>query len=158
MNIVHSQILKHIPISEGSVVVNVGSCIGICSSDVCKCVGEYGKVYSIDTNQLNVDRANNEIKDFGVKNVYAALGDICSEGNICIQEENADVLILNEVLLGRSDIDSVISECHRLLKPNGYVVIFEKKPLDVVFYNPKFYFGDSIDIGGLGNITILVKN
>lgn len=107
-------------LKEGEVVVDLGSGGGIDVFLAAKKVGESGKVIGIDMTEAMVDKARENAKKTGFKNVEFKLGDI---EHIPLETGIASCVISNCVINLAEDKQKVFNEAYRILKLGGRLMI-----------------------------------
>jgi len=107
-------------IKEGDTVIDLGSGVGNDCFIARSLVGESGTVIGIDFTEEMIEKANENLKKLGYKNVLFLKGDI---ENIPVSENKADVVISNCVLNLVPDKIKVFSEIYRILKIDGHFSI-----------------------------------
>lgn len=103
-------------IKEGDIVLDFGSGAGFDAFLAVKKTGANGKVIGIDMTEKMIEKARDNARKYGYKNVEFKLGDI---ENIPIEDNFADVIISNCVINLSPDKDKVFSEAYRVLKKGG---------------------------------------
>lgn len=103
-------------ISEGDVVLDLGSGAGFDAFLAVKKVGDNGKVIGVDMTEDMIDRARNLAEKYGYKNVEFRLGDI---ENLPVENESIDIIISNCVINLAPDKLKVFKEAFRVLKKTG---------------------------------------
>jgi SAM-dependent methyltransferase len=107
-------------IKEGDTVVDLGSGAG---NDVFvsrALVSESGKVIGLDFTQEMIDKANDNNRKLGYKNVEFKLGEIES---MPIENDTADVVVSNCVLNLVPDKEKAFSEMYRIIKSGGHFCV-----------------------------------
>lgn len=107
-------------IKKGDTVVDLGSGAGNDVFVARAIVGDEGKVIGIDMTEQMIEKANNNNKKLGYKNVEFRLGDIES---IPLENEIADVIVSNCVLNLVPDKIKAFSEMYRILKPGAHFCV-----------------------------------
>ncbi len=107
-------------LKEGETVIDLGSGGGLDCFLASKKVGENGKVIGIDMTAEMLERARNNCKKSGYKNVEFRLGEI---ENIPAADNTADIIISNCVINLSPDKERVFQEAFRVLKPKGRLMI-----------------------------------
>ena len=107
-------------IKEGEIVLDLGSGAGFDCFLASKKVGRFGRVIGIDMTQRMIDRAKENAKKYGYKNVEFKLGDI---ENLPINNNSIDVVISNCVINLVPDKSKVFKEVYRVLKKGGRTYI-----------------------------------
>jgi arsenite methyltransferase len=108
-------------ISEGEVVVDLGSGAGIDVFLSANRVGKGGKVIGIDMTDEMLEKARKNAKDHGYANVEFRKGDI--EKRIPVENDSADLVISNCVINLTTNKVDAFKEVHRVLKRGGRMVI-----------------------------------
>jgi arsenite methyltransferase len=103
-------------LSQGEVVLDLGSGGGIDVLLSAKRVGPAGKAYGLDMTGEMLALANENKRKSGITNVEFLRGEI---ENIPLPDNSVDVIISNCVINLSADKDKVLSEAFRVLKPGG---------------------------------------
>ena len=103
-------------LSEGQVVLDLGSGGGIDVLLSARRVGPTGKAYGLDMTDEMLDLARRNQRDAGVENVEFLRGEI---EQIPLPDDSVDVIISNCVINLSGDKPQVIREAARVLKPGG---------------------------------------
>ena len=107
-------------IKEGEIVLDLGSGAGFDCFIASKKVGSSGRVIGVDMTQKMIDRAKENAKKYGYKNVEFKLGDI---ENLPINDNSIDAIISNCVINLAPDKLKVFREAYRVLKKGGRMYI-----------------------------------
>lgn len=107
-------------VKQGDVVVDIGSGAGIDCLIAAEKVGESGKVIGIDMTPKMIEKAQENMRRAGVKNVEFRLGDA---DKMPVDDASVDWIISNCVINLAPDKDKVFQEVQRALKPGGRVSI-----------------------------------
>lgn len=107
-------------ITEGDVVLDLGSGAGNDVFVARALVGEAGKVIGVDLTEEMIARATQNQAKLGYANVEFRLGDI--EG-LPVQSDEVDVVLSNCVLNLVPDKDKAFQEIYRVLRPGGHFCI-----------------------------------
>ncbi len=108
---------KFAHIKEGDTVVDLGSGAGIDVFLTANIVKDNGKVIGIDMTGKMLEKAKDNAKKHGYKNVVFKHGDI--EKRIPVKDNSTDVVISNCVINLTTDKVNTFKEIYRILKPNG---------------------------------------
>ncbi|MBL1218916.1 MAG: methyltransferase domain-containing protein [Planctomycetes bacterium] len=126
-------------LSEGDVVLDLGSGAGIDILLAAKHVGPTGRVIGIDMTDEMIARANENIKASGLSNVEVRKGLI---EDMPIESGTVDWVISNCVINLSPEKDRVFAEIARVLKPGGRVavsdIVVEEMP-QVVRDDPRLH-------------------
>lgn len=107
-------------ISEGDVVLDLGSGAGFDAFLAAKKVGDSGKVIGVDMTEEMIQKASELADKYGYKNVEFRLGDI---DNLPIENDSIDVIISNCVINLAPDKLKVFKEAYRVLKEDGRMYV-----------------------------------
>ena len=114
--------IKFAHIKEGDTVVDFGSGAGIDVFLAANIVKEQGKVIGIDMTDGMLQKASDNAKKYGYKNVEFRKGDI--ENNIPVEGNSIDVVTSNCVINLTSNKTNAFKQAYRILKPkDGKMVI-----------------------------------
>lgn len=107
-------------ISEGDVVIDLGSGAGNDCFVARAATGPAGKVIGIDFTEAMIEKARKNAEKLGFNNVEFRQGDI---ENMPVSSGIADVIVSNCVLNLVPNKDGVFREMYRVLKPGGHFSI-----------------------------------
>lgn len=107
-------------IKEGETVLDLGSGAGLDCFLAADKVGEKGKVIGVDFTDSMIQKATQNAKKYGYKNVEFRHGDI---ENLPIDDGSVDVILSNCVINLVPDKDKAFNEAHRVLKKGGRMYI-----------------------------------
>src|SRR4051794_13813883 len=114
--------IKFAHIKEGDTVVDFGSGAGIDVFLAANIVKERGKVIGIDMIEEMLQKARDNAKRYGYKNVEFRQGDI--EDKVPIEDDTVNVVTSNCVINLTSNKTNAFKEVYRILKPQvGMMVI-----------------------------------
>ena len=119
------QIVESLALRKGDVVADFGCGSGAYVFAASKLVGDRGRVYAIDTHREILEKINREANKMNIINIDTLLTNI--QENIQIESLSCDVVILSNVLSELDNIDRVLEEVKRILKPDGYLLIVDWK-------------------------------
>jgi arsenite methyltransferase len=107
-------------IEKGDHVLDLGSGAGNDCFVVGAIVGETGKVTGLDFTEAMIDKANENNRKLGFKNVEFVRGDI---EEMPLPDKNVDVVVSNCVLNLVPDKDKAFAQIMRVLKPGGHFCV-----------------------------------
>jgi arsenite methyltransferase len=105
---------------KGEIVLDLGAGAGIDVFLAADKVGSKGRVIGVDMTKAMVEKANRTAKKHGYKNVEFRLGEI---EKLPVEDGSVDVIISNCVINLSPDKLRTYREAHRVLKPNGRILI-----------------------------------
>jgi ubiquinone/menaquinone biosynthesis C-methylase UbiE len=108
-------IVQEIGIKEGFQVLDYGCGPSGYVPAVAELVGESGKLYALDINPLAIKTVNKLAAKKQLPNVKTILSD-CDTG---LPDDSIDMVLLYDAFHDLTNPDKVLTELHRVLKPNG---------------------------------------
>jgi len=124
------QIIESLALRKGDIVADFGCGSGAYVFAASKMVGDIGKVYAIDLHRDMLEKINREAEKMNIINIDTLLSNI--EEKVQIESLSCDVAILSNVLAEINNIDKVLEEVRRILKPDGYILVVDWKESDHV--------------------------
>jgi ubiquinone/menaquinone biosynthesis C-methylase UbiE len=108
-------ILKEVGIEEGFHILDYGCGPGSYVKPTADLVGRAGKIYALDINPTAIQM----VKKIAEKNQLTNVETILSDCKTRLPSGSIDVVMLYDTFHHLTDQDAVLTELHRVLKPNG---------------------------------------
>jgi len=119
-------------LEPGKKVLEVGCGPGFFTIPAARIVGEEGSVCALDISPLAVERVRRKIEKEGATNVETILADATQTG---LPAQSFDIIFVFGIAHPVGDMESVLIELHRLLKPAGILSIEGRPwPSNELFY------------------------
>jgi ubiquinone/menaquinone biosynthesis C-methylase UbiE len=116
------KILEGAGIKEGMKILEVGCGTGFFTINASKLIGENGLLISIDMSPLSVELVTKRVEKANIKNVKVVKGNAL---NTKLEEACLDeVFIFGVIPATMLPMDKLLSEMHRILKPNGLMAVW----------------------------------
>ena len=106
----------------GQKILDLGSGPGFATFDLATIAGQKGHVTAVDISQAYVDYGNQQANLRGVKNVRFIQSSI---HDLQLEHGQFDVIYCRWVLSWVSDVDKIVAEISKLLKPGGVFLVQE---------------------------------
>jgi len=107
-------------LKQGEFVLDLGSGAGFDCFLAANIVGKTGKVIGVDMTPEMIERARENARKGGYKNVEFRLGEI---ETLPLADNSVDVIISNCVINLSPEKDKVFSDAYRVLKPGGRLMV-----------------------------------
>lgn len=112
--------LAYSEVREGDVVLDLGPGAGLDLLIAARKVGPSGQIIGVDMTEEMINKAEENIKAAGVKNVEVRKGLI---ENLPVESSSVDWVISNCVINLSPEKEKVFSEISRVLKPGGRMIV-----------------------------------
>lgn len=128
-----AQILDGLSITKGQVILDAGCGNGYMAKEFAKLTGKTGKVYALDPDFISIESLKSETIG---SIIDPFVGDITKETKLA--PSSIDLIYLSTVIHGFSKLqmEGVLREIRRLLKPKGKIGILEIKKEKTPFGPP----------------------
>ncbi len=123
-----SMILEALALQAGEQVLDAGCGTGLLLEQMARSVGDSGQVVGVDYSPDMLDMARHRCRDLG--NVDLQQGSV---EQLDFEAERFDVVSCTQTLLYVEQVETALSEIHRVLKQHGRVAILETDWRGVVF-------------------------
>ena len=116
------RLLNAAGLGTGQKVLEIGCGPGFFTIPAAEMVGDEGFIYAVDLHPLAIERVRKRIEKKGIRNVEPILANASDTG---LPDRSIDLAFIFGLLHVAGGIGDVLSEVHRVLKPDG-VLSFEK--------------------------------
>ena len=106
-------------IKKGDIILDYGCGPGGFTIAAAELVGSSGKVYAADIHPLAIKKIRKSASKKGLKNIETILTD-CDTN---IESQSVDVVICFDLIHGLVDLEVILKEFHRVLKPKSVLSI-----------------------------------
>ena len=115
-----SRRLARFGIESGHTVIDYGCGPGGYLKAASSLVGHNGKVYAVDIHPLAIEAVRKKIAKYGLRNVTPIL---TNKYHCGLGDRTADLIYALDMFHMVRDPNDFLSECHRLLKKEGHLII-----------------------------------
>jgi len=122
------KVLRSIGIKKGQNVLDFGCGSGNYTILAAKIVEETGKVYALDKDEEQLNRLRQKTKSIGLENIEI----IKTSGalKIPLGDRTFDAILFYDILhkyyFSLSEIEEILKEAYRILRPNGIISVYPK--------------------------------
>ena len=120
-------VVEKLQLKPGDVVADIGSGAGAFSVPMARAIGPNGTLYAVDIDQEMLDYVSDKARKEGVGNVRTVLGEY---NDPKLPVKDVDVAFMHRVLHMIENRQAYINSIAKYLKPDGRIVIIEKKRED----------------------------
>lgn len=118
-------IIKQLDIALGSAIADFGCGAGFFSIPLAQQVGKEGRVYSFDILPQALESVESKAKLLGISNIRVKRVNLENEKSSGLKNEEADWVVLKDVLFQNKKKVNILEEAHRILKPGGKILVLE---------------------------------
>jgi len=123
--VVPEVVVTHFGLAEGYTVGDFGAGGGFYLKPLSAAVGPSGKLYACDIQKQLVDKLGDQARLLGLQNVAPLWCDLEEVGGIKLPNATLDVGLLINTLFLFEDKATGLTECVRVIKPGGTLVILD---------------------------------
>jgi arsenite methyltransferase len=135
------EVINSLGIKPGEMIADIGSGGGYYTFEFAKKVGDTGKAYALDTEQVFLDYISEEIKKQAITNVEAVL---IKNDEIGLADSSIDLMFLRNVYHHLPEPIKYFGRIKKYLKPHGRIAIIDyKKHRFNLFLRGKHYAPES---------------
>lgn len=113
------KLLEFVDYKPNITALDIGFGTGFPLTEIAMRLGEGSTVFGIDPWRDAIDRVNKKIEYYHLKNIKVIEGEAES---IPLEDESVDLIVSNNGINNVTDIDLVLSECSRIIKPGGQFI------------------------------------
>jgi ubiquinone/menaquinone biosynthesis C-methylase UbiE len=114
------KLLEFITYKSNITALDIGFGTGFPLIELAMRLGNSSVVYGIDPDKAVMERVNKKINSYGIKNIKIIEG---FAESIPMENESVDLITANNGINNVNDIETVISECARIIKKGGQFVM-----------------------------------
>ena len=118
--------LRKIGLKEGQVVLDFGCGKGHYTIPAAKVTGNKGKVYAFDKDKNVLDKLEEKMRQFGLRNIELINGDT----KVSLKDNFVDVVLCFDVIHYIKNRIPMYGEAHRVLKQEGLFSLYPKHHKD----------------------------
>jgi ubiquinone/menaquinone biosynthesis C-methylase UbiE len=107
-------------IQKGQTVVDYGCGPGRYTTRFAKLVGEHGKVYAVDVQELALEDVKKKMKAQGITNTIPV---VAHGYETEIPDHSADMVLALDMFFLVKDPSALLAEIHRILRPDGLLIL-----------------------------------
>jgi SAM-dependent methyltransferase len=112
--------LSFVDFKEGETLLDLGCGTGLDLYFYAKKAGELEKIFGIDISEEMIEKAKENMKRVGIKNVEIIC---CHADDIPLEDNSMDIVTSNGIYNLSPDKETVLKEVYRILKPGGRVLL-----------------------------------
>jgi len=119
------EVTRTVGVHSGMRIADIGAGSGAYTFACAKKVGDTGRVYAIDVQSDFLTRISNEAEGRGIDNIEIVWGDAERHLGTKLAGASIDMALLSNILFQFEVKEDALKEVHRILKPEGTLVIVE---------------------------------
>lgn len=119
------EIIKHLGLSAGNSVADIGAGTGHYTFLISKVVGQEGNVYAIDIQKNILENLAKQAEEKNITNIHTIWGDAENVGGTKLKVDAVDLVLVSNVLFQTESKSSFVHEIKRILKKNGKAVVID---------------------------------
>ena len=121
------EVVSNLTLSDGMVVGDFGIGSGAFSEEMSKQVGNEGKVYAVDIQDLLLSRTQQHFLELGINNTEFIHGNLEVEKGSKIADNSLDLVLLSSIFFQVENNENLVKEAIRVVKNGGRIVIIDWK-------------------------------
>ena len=107
-------------LKKGQIVVDYGCGPGRFTIRFAKMVGDKGKVYAVDVQELALEYVKQKMKSQGIRNIVPIL----AHGyQTKIPDHSVDIVLALDMFFAVKNPSALLTEVHRILRPDGLLIL-----------------------------------
>jgi arsenite methyltransferase len=114
------KLLDYVNYKPGITALDIGCGAGFPLLELAMRLGNTSKVYGIDPDAEALSKAGSKAETFGIENIHLLKG---FAEEIPLVDRSIDVIVSNNGINNVSDLNRVMAECARVIKPGGQFVL-----------------------------------
>lgn len=119
------EIIKHLGISAGKSVADIGAGSGHYVFELSRIVGREGNVYAVDIQKNLLEKIEKDVVAKNINNIHVLWGDAETVGGTKLRTDAVDAVLVSNVLFQVESKSGFVHEIKRILKKNGIVVVVD---------------------------------
>lgn len=117
--------IEQLALTPGMEVADFGAGAGYLAVEAAEAVGAEGAVYVIDIQQELLTKVTHIAQERHVNSLVYIHSDLEQAGGSTLPDQSMDVVLVSNLLFQVKDKHAVLTEAHRVLKPEGRLLIVD---------------------------------
>jgi ubiquinone/menaquinone biosynthesis C-methylase UbiE len=117
--------IEQLALQPGMEVADFGAGAGYLAVEAAEVVGEAGVVYVIDIQQELLTKVTHIAQEHHVNSLVYIHSDLEQPNGSTLSEQSVDAVLVSNLLFQVKDKHAVLTEAHRVLKPEGRLLIVD---------------------------------
>lgn len=119
------QTIKHLGLSAGKSVADIGAGTGHFTFIMSSLVGTEGNIYAVDIQKNLLEKIQKEAEEKNIRNIHTLWGDAENIGGTKLKAGAVDAVLISNVLFQTESKSGLVAEIKRILKKNGKVMVVD---------------------------------